>query len=260
MYQKRTSVTIVGVSVDSLGRLERISGELAANGRVRVTDLATALDVSEMTIRRDLDTLVESGVAQRIRGGALARGPQPFADRFGRQAKAKDRIADKLVALLGEGGAVGFDASSTLQRLASRLDETRDLTVVTNSLESFGVMSQYGGVTALITGGQLDQRTGSLVGPLATRAARDLLLRRLFVSAAGVDPVHGTTESTLEEAEVKQALLDVSGHVVVAVDSTKLGQRGSARCIPIERIDVIVTELDPGDIRLDPYRQLVELR
>lgn len=248
------------MSVDSIERLQRITSELEATGRVRVADMAIEMHVSEMTIRRDLDALVESGKAQRVRGGALARGPQPFADRFGRHAKAKDRIADKLVSLVGEGGAIGLDASSTLQRLATRLTEARDVTVVINSLESFGVMSAFPGVTALITGGRLEARTGSLVGPLATRAARDVLLRRLFVSASGIDPVHGTTETTLEEAEVKQALLDVSGHVVVAIDSSKLGERGSARCIPIESIDVLVTELDPADDLLAPYRAVVEVR
>lgn len=248
------------MSVDAISRLEKISAALAEAGRVHITELADELRVSEMTIRRDLDTLVESGVAQRVRGGALAIGPRPFADRFGQQAKAKDRIAGKLQELVGDGGAIGIDASSTLQRLAARLDSVRDLTVVTNSLESFGSLTEQPGVTALVTGGRLDNRTGSLVGPLATRAAHDLLLRRLFVSAAGIDPVHGTTESTLEEAEVKRAFLDVTGHVVVAVDSTKLGQLGPARCIAMDRIDLIVTELSPDDSRLDPYRDSAEIR
>ena len=73
-----------------------------------------------MTIRRDLDLLAEQGVVQRIRGGAVAIGPQPFAERFSRQVRAKDRIAAKLAALVGDGGAIGIDASSTLQRLAGQ--------------------------------------------------------------------------------------------------------------------------------------------
>lgn len=243
------------MSVDAIARLERIRTELDSSGRVRVSDLATTLGVSEMTVRRDLDALAELGVVHRVRGGALALGPQPFADRYGQQARAKDEIADKLVALVGEGGAIGLDASTTLQRLAARLDAARDLTALTNSIESFTVLNSHPGVTALLTGGQLDPRTGSLVGPLAARAARDIVLRRLFVSAAGIDPRHGTTESTLEEAEVKLALAEVTGQIVVAVDSTKLDHRGAARCLPIGRIDILVTDLDPSDRRLDAYRQ-----
>lgn len=247
------------MSVDAIARLEQIRTELDTVGRVRVADLAKQLDVSEMTVRRDLDALADLGVVHRVRGGALALGPQPFADRYGRQARAKDDIAEKLVDLVGDGGAVGLDASTTLQRLAARLDGARDLTALTNSIESFAVLNSHVGVTALLTGGQLDPRTGSLVGPLASRAARDMLLRRLFVSAAGIDPQHGTTESTLEEAEVKLALADVTGQIIVAVDSSKLGQRGAARCLPFDRIDMLVTELDPEDEKLDDYRDFCQI-
>lgn len=247
------------MSVDAIGRLEEIRARVEAEGRVKVVDLATDLDVSEMTIRRDLDTLAEQGVVRRVRGGAMALGPQLFADRFGRQARAKDRIAAKLADLVGETGAIGLDASTTIQRLAGMLDDARDLTVLTNGPECFAALQDRPGVTALLAGGQLDRRTGSLVGPLATRSARDLSLRRLFVSAAGLDP-DGTTESTLEEADVKLALAAVAAEVIVAVDHTKLGQRGSARCLGFDRVDLLVTDLDPKDERLDPYRKLVKLR
>jgi DeoR family fructose operon transcriptional repressor len=247
------------VSVDAIERLEKIRARVEADGRAKVVDLAAALDVSEMTIRRDLDVLAEQGVVRRVRGGAMALGPQLFADRFGRQARAKERIAAKLLLMVGDGGAIGIDASTTLQRLAGSLDGARDLTVLTNGPEAFAALQGRPGVTALLTGGSLDRRTGSLVGPLAARSARDLSLRRLFVSAAGLD-ASGTTESTLEEADVKLALADVSAEIVAAVDHTKLGQRGAARCLAMDRIDVLVTDLDPKDDRLDGYREVVELR
>lgn len=93
------------MSIDALERLDAIRARVDAEGRVKVAELAAALDVSEMTIRRDLDALAEQGLVQRVRGGATAVGPRPFADRFGRQARAKDRIARKLAALIGQGGA-----------------------------------------------------------------------------------------------------------------------------------------------------------
>src|SRR5207247_7281545 len=120
------------VNVDAIDRLSIIRKRLDADGRVRVTELATELDVSEMTIRRDLETLVDDGLAQRVHGGAVAVGPQQFAARFQQNARAKARLADKLVDLVGTGGAVGIDASSTLQRLATRLGGARDITVLTN--------------------------------------------------------------------------------------------------------------------------------
>jgi DeoR family fructose operon transcriptional repressor len=244
------------VSIDAIDRLGRICHEVDGRGRVRVSDLAADLDVSEMTIRRDLDVLAEQGRVRRVRGGALALGPQRFSERYGVQARAKERIAAKLAPLVPDSGAIGLDASSTLQRLATSFTGARHLTVATNGLEAFGVLGERSGVTVLLTGGQHDGRTDSLVGPLAVRAARALSLERLFLSAAGLTP-EGTTEATLEESEIKQALADVSNEVVLAVDHTKLGRIGVARCLPLDRIDILVTDLDPEDERLHPYTSIV---
>jgi DeoR family fructose operon transcriptional repressor len=248
------------VSIEAVDRLEKIEARVRTAGRVRVTELAVELAVSEMTIRRDLDLLADQGLLRRIRGGALALGPQPFAERFGRNARAKDRIAVKLLELVGDGGAIGIDASSTLQRLAGNLGEVRELTVVTNGPDTFAALQDAPGVTALLTGGQRDARTGSLVGPMATRGAREVLLRRLFISAAAIHPLHGTSEATLEEAEVKVAFAGVADEVILAVDASKLGQRAPARGLPPERVDLVVTELEPTDPRLDPYRELWRVR
>jgi DeoR family fructose operon transcriptional repressor len=246
------------VSVDAIDRLERICEEVDVLGRVRVSNLAADLAVSEMTIRRDLDTLAEQGRVRRVRGGALALGPQRFSERFGVQGKAKERIAGKLASLVPESGSIGVDASSTLQRLARSISGARQLTVTTNGLEAFNSLRELSGVTVLLTGGQHDPRTGSLVGPLATRSACDIALDRLFLSAAGLSS-DGTSEATLEEAEVKLALAAVSTEVVVAVDHTKLGRTGLARCLPLERVDLLVTDLDPKDRRLSTYRRAVKL-
>jgi DeoR family transcriptional regulator, fructose operon transcriptional repressor len=246
------------MSVDAFDRLERICDEVDALGRVKVSDLAVDLSVSEMTIRRDLDTLAEQGRLRRVRGGALALGPQRYSERFGVQARAKERIAAKLASLVPESGAIGMDASSTLQRLATSIAGARQLTVATNGLESFNALRERSGVTVLLTGGQHDPRTDSLVGPLAVRAARDLSLDRLFLSAAGLTP-EGTTEATLEEAEVKLALAEVSTEIVVAVDHTKLERQGVARCLGLDRVGVLVTDLDPKDARLAAYRKAVKV-
>ena len=136
----------------------------------------------------------------------------------------------------------------------------RDLTVLTNGPDTFRALQEHPGVTALLTGGELDTRTGSLVGPLAARAARDVMLRRLFVSAAAVDPDLGSSESTLEEADVKLALAGSAAEVVLAVTASKLAHRAPARAFAFDRIDVLVTELDPADRRLDPFRDHAKIR
>jgi DeoR/GlpR family transcriptional regulator of sugar metabolism len=243
------------MNVDALDRLEIIRATLERDGRVRSTALANELEVSEMTIRRDLELLADEGVARRVRGGAVAIGPQDFGARSREHTRAKSVIGQKLVSLVPVGGAVGIDASSTLQRLAGRLGGARDLTVITNGPDTFSVLHEQEGVTALLSGGELDRRTGSLVGPLAVRAAREILLTKLFVSASAVDPVLGSSEATLEEAEVKIALAASAAEVVLAVDASKLGSHAPARTFALEQIATMVTDLDPKDSRLDPYRE-----
>jgi DeoR family fructose operon transcriptional repressor len=110
----------------------------------------------------------------------------------------------------------------------------------------------------LLTGGRLEQRTGSLVGPLAFRSATDFNVQVLFASAAAVAK-QGTLESTLEEAEVKRGLAAGAEQVVVAADSSKLGARSMAVGLEWAQIDVLVTELDPSDHRLAAYRSLAEI-
>ncbi len=161
--------------------------------------------------------------------------------------------------LVGDGGAIAMDASSTIQRLAHRLSDVSNLTVLTNGPDTFFALQAQEGVIAILTGGQLDKRTGGLVGPIAVRSTQDLVLRHAFVSATALDPVLGSTEQTLEDAEAKSALAAASSSVVLAVDHTKLGRHATARCLGLHRVDVLVTDLDPGDARLDGYRETCQI-
>jgi DeoR family fructose operon transcriptional repressor len=237
-------------------RLSWITEHLSAEGTLRIASAAKQLEVSEMTIRRDLNELEALGVARRVRGGAVAVGPVSFADRHRHRARAKARIAAKLTDLVPASGAIGLDASSTLLRLASAIAGGRDLIVLTNGAETFHALQGKPGVTAVLTGGQLEPRTGSLVGPVACRTGGSLLLSRLFVSADAVNAEVGPSEACVEEAEVKRALSAVAAEVVLAVDSSKLGTRSVAVGISWDQVTTMVTDLDPADRRLERYREL----
>ena len=248
------------MNVDALDRVEVIRARLAHDGRVRIAVLAAELGVSDMTIRRDLDLLADQGAVRRVRGGAVVLGPQQFSDRAREHPRAKAVIARKLVDLVPDRGAVALDASSTLQGLTGLLAHVRDLTVLTNGLETFAALQGRPGVRALSTGGELDPRTGSLTGPLAVRSAGDLLVDRLFVGAAALDAEIGSSETTLDEAEVKLAFAAGAAEVVLAVDSSKIASRATARAFSWERVALLVTELDADDPRLDDLRGRVPLR
>jgi DeoR family transcriptional regulator, fructose operon transcriptional repressor len=246
-------------SVASEARLQWLSDRLDADGAVTIADAAGALSVSEMTIRRDLVELEERGTARRVRGGATAAGPKTFAERHTIAARAKSKIASKLSALVPATGLVAFDASSTVMRLAASLAAARDLTVLTNSPDTFGALQGHPGVHPLLTGGRLDPQTGSLVGPLACRSTAQLSFDTFFASAAALDARTGALEATLEEAEVKRSIAAASSSVVVAIDASKLDARAAAVGLDWDVIDVLVTYLDPDERRLDPFRRLTQI-
>lgn len=250
---------VMSSSIATEERLTWLASHLEKHGSVQLAAAAVSLGVSEMTIRRDLLNLEGMGIARRVRGGAVAAGPVEFQGRKQVRAAAKAKIAAKLRPLVPATGAIGLDSSSTMLRLAGVLDRALNLIVVTNGPDAFNALQGRDGVTAMLTGGVLSSHGGSLVGSQARRAAGELTLNRLFVSAAAVDPALGSSEATLEDAEIKRAMLVVATDVVVAVDSSKLGARALARCIDWEHVTTLVTDLDPKSPRLDPYREHVAL-
>jgi len=240
-------------------RLRWLGERLEHDGSISIYEAAAVLGVSEMTIRRDLAELEERGTARRVRGGAKAVGPQPFAERRATGARAKGRIAAKLATLIPTTGAVTFDASSTVVRFAAGLRDARDLSVLTNGPDTFDALRDRAGVTPLLTGGRLEPRTGSLVGPLACWTVAQFAVQYFVTSAAALDPLAGALEASIEEADVKRAMATSAEHVVLAADSSKLGRRALAVGLEWDRVDLLVTELDPNDARLTPYRDVVEI-
>lgn len=124
--------------------------------------------------------------------------------------------------------------------------------------DTFATLHGLTRVQALLTGGRLDDRTGALGGPLACRSAAQLAVHTFFASAAALKPGPGALES-MDEAEVKRAIAGGADRVVLADDASKLGGRGIAVGLDWDRIEVLVTELDPSDERLAPYRHLARL-
>lgn len=240
-------------------RRTEIVDRLQREGSARIDELAAALGVSEMTVRRDLEELAARGVARRVRGGAVPVGPGTFAERHPKNVRAKSQIAEKLGGVLPTSGTVALDASSTVHLLAERIEGARDLVVVTNGIDTFRALQDRPGVTASLTGGSAEPRTGSLVGPLATRVAADCLFDLFICSAAAVDAQVGSSEASWEEAAIKRAFARSSTRTILAVDTTKLGTRAPARAFRLDDLHLVVTEADPSDDRLVDYHDGVDI-
>jgi DeoR/GlpR family transcriptional regulator of sugar metabolism len=251
---------VIKSTVDLEGRRQALTDLLSSSGSLRIEDLAERFKVSTMTVRRDLQALEDDGLARRVRGGAVS-GAEPFEARESRAGRAKAQIARKLSGLVPSGGVgICMDASTTISVLAASMPDAENLSVVTDGIETFLTLSRDPRVHAYLTGGQKDPNAGSLIGPVASSVLKQFSFARAFLSAAAVDPHYGTSEFSAEECEIKRLMAELSDHVVMAVDSQKLSAGAAARCLPWEGIDLMVTELDVSDARLDPYRDHVELQ
>jgi DeoR family fructose operon transcriptional repressor len=258
-WQKDTMATTS--TPDSQERKKALLTMLKRENVIRLAEAATTLDVSTMTVRRDLEELEEEGMLRRVRGGAVSViGARPFGERRAVRLRAKELIAEKARSFVPRFGSIALDASTTVGILGMTLGPRSGLIVATNSYPSFAAIKGTPGVNAILIGGEPDEATDSLVGPIANRAAESLRYTRFFCSASAMDSTFGTTEVSLREAETKRAFFGVSKELILCIDSSKLAQESIAAGFALSEAMVLITELDPADTRLDEFRGLIELR
>ena len=229
-------------------RQQEILSKARLDGRVEVKDLAEALDVTPETVRRDLTLLERRGLLKRMHGGAIPverLGIEPaVADREGRMAGQKERIAKAALDELPEGGAIILDAGTTTIRLAELLPTDRELTVVTHSLPIAMLLATRTNITLHLLGGVVRGRTLAAVGPWAERAMADVYADVAFLGTNGITVERGLTTPDLAEAGVKRALVAAARRAVVLADHTKFGRTDFAQVAPLSAIDTVITDLD----------------
>jgi len=221
------------------------------DGRVDVKGLADALDVTQETVRRDLTALERRGLLRRVHGGAIPverLGFEPaVADREGRMAGQKERIAKAALDELPDGGSIILDAGTTTIRLAEMLPTDRELTVVTHGLPVAMLLATRGNITLHLLGGTVRGRTLAAVGPWAERAMADVYADVAFLGTNGITAERGLTTPDLAEAGVKRALVAAARRTVVLTDHTKFGRADFAQVAPLSAVDTVITdsELEP---------------
>lgn len=225
-----------------------IVDELRRSGALRVSDLVEMLGVSDMTIRRDLDTLARRGLLEKVHGGATvpadpSTSEPRFAEKSLRERAEKEAIARAAARLVRPGAAIGLSAGSTTWLLARLLRGVDDLTVVTNSIHVSDVFHEAGhpGQTVVLTGG-IRTPSDALVGPLAVEALRSLHLDTVFMGVHGMDVPSGFTTPNLMEGEADRALVASARRLVVAADHTKWGLVGISTFARLTDAHVLVTD------------------
>ena len=225
---------------------------LRADGAVRVSELMAELDVSDMTVRRDLEVLGSQGHLLKVHGGAtLLRESavhEPFfATKRTLEHDAKMAIARAAAALVEPGMAVAVSAGSTTYEVSRRLADVPRLTVVTNSVPAAEVL-YHGGRSdqTIILSGGVRTPSDALVGPFAVNALRNVNVDIVFLGVHGMHERAGFTTPNLLEAETDQALIETGGRLVVTADHTKWGVAGVSTIARLARADVVVSDAHLG--------------
>jgi DeoR/GlpR family transcriptional regulator of sugar metabolism len=245
--------------VTSEGRKGAIRGYLADRGEVEIASLAAEFDVSEMTIRRDLETLEDLGVARRIRGGAISTVSRsyepPLAARSQEAQDAKARIAAAATQFVDYGETAILDVGSTTLALARRLRDRGGLTIVTPSVNAAVELANEPTTRVILTGGIVRPGELSLVGDLAERTFAELNCDVLFLGVGGIHPEKGLTEYNLDDTRVKRAAIRAAARCVVLADQSKLDRICLATIASLEEIDVLITDARPDHPTLGAVRE-----
>ena len=227
-------------------RHDRILHKLEKDGMVYVSGLSQAFQVSEETIRRDLEKLEEEGYAKRCYGGASFTGGMdlPIKVRKKTNVIGKRRIAERIAQIIPDGACVALDDSSTATFVAEALKPKKELTVITYSIEIALLLSGKEDWNILLTGGKLRSKHLSMLGPRAVDFIRNYTIGWTVISCAGTDRRRGIFDTVEENAEVKQAMIAAAEHTILAIDRQKFERRSFALICPFKDLDTIVTDAE----------------
>ena len=240
------AVEQAGDSMMAEERRQKILSLLQTEGRVLVSNLSKVFNVSQITIRKDLDSLHSRGLVQRSHGGALPPTSSALFDPSLQEkqqlhAEEKQRIAEAAVKMVQEGSCVMLDSGTTTAAIAQALKKFSALTVITNSINIAAELASTN-LEVILTGGTLRKNSFSLVGPVAEDVLAEMHADVLFLGVDGFDPEIGLTTPNLLESRVNRAMIGSATKIVAVCDSTKFYRRSLSRIVPVSALHHVITD------------------
>jgi len=243
-------------------REARILQLLGTSRVMTVAEISEALSVSEATVRRDLQSMHERKLLQRVRGGATAvagkRVEPLFSDKESQHGDAKRAIARAALELIEDHDTIYLDGGSTLLELARLLDRFEALTIVTNSLMAAACL-MTSNHRLILVGGEFRALSRTLVGPLTEPIIETLNVDKAFMGTIGFSIPDGMTTTDPSEAFTKERILHRANQVVLLADSSKLGMPSFARSGSVQDVDMLVTEAIEPEFQRDLESQGVRV-
>ncbi|WNR43296.1 DeoR/GlpR family DNA-binding transcription regulator [Paenibacillus roseipurpureus] len=226
-------------------RWQRIVQLVNEKGSMRVTELSELCQVTEETIRRDLDRLESEGKLMRSHGGAVsvkeAQTEVPFLERETAHADFKNSIAKQAVSHIGEGDRIILDASTTAWYMAKMIPDMA-ITIITNSMKVALEVSAKEKIQVISTGGLLSPKSLSYVGPLSERSLDMYHAHKLFLSCKGVHVQRGISESNELQALIKRKMISIADETYLLADHSKFGTQALTQVAGWSDIQYVITD------------------
>lgn len=216
------------------------------NGQITVTELNNLLNVSEATIRRDLEELSQMGWIRRTHGGAVrverAEKEPPILQRQDEQADEKLRIGRHAATLVANRQTIFLGSGSTVAAMAPHLQHFADLTVITNSIPVINQLAGQENIELIVIGGMVRPREMSMVGHIAEMGVREFRADMVFMGMRAIDAEHGFTSDYMPEAMTDRAILQIAPRCVVMADHTKFGRVSTVFLAPVTAVHTIISD------------------
>jgi DeoR/GlpR family transcriptional regulator of sugar metabolism len=240
--------------MDVQSRHQFIMQTLRQRSPVLVGELAETLDCSEMTVRRDLESLERNGGLRRVHGGAvsvfLSAEETPYSLRALEAHDAKSTIGTAAADLLADGETVILDGGTTAMEVARGLGSRR-MTVMPLALRPVFELHECPGIKLLLPGGEVRPGELSLTGNLTEAAFSQLRFDTYVMGPCGIDPEAGITTHQLAETAVKRAAAKASQRVIAVADRSKLGRVAFGHICDLDDIDILLTDAEADQELVD---------
>lgn len=223
-----------------------IMEELIKHGSVMVSDLVKLLDVSAVTIRKDLTELEKSDKLYRSHGKAVLINPYINNRSVNEKEKLatdeKHAIGREAARLITRNDSICIASGTTVHALARNIVPIHKLTVVSASLPVTNILSEHENIDIIQLGGILRHSSLSVVGEYASRILDQCSFSKLYLGVDGIDLEFGITTTEMREAALNQKMIAAAEKTIVLADSTKFGRRGFAKIADIDAVDLIITD------------------
>ena len=244
--------------MSSLERQQEIIEIVNAKGYESVINLCKTLNVSAVTIRKDLKFLEKNNQIFRVHGGASNTNPftidRSVNEKEGLQREEKRNIAKRAAEYIESNDSIIIASGTTMLALAREITPKQKLTVITAALHVTEELINHPEIDILQLGGLVRKSSSSVVGSYAEAILKDFYCTKLFLGVDGIDFEFGVTTSNSMEAELNKCMINMAQKVIVLADHTKFGKRGFSKICGLDKIDEIITDKGISSIMINQIK------